>query len=121
MQTLARDAGTIARDTAELVTLYRAIGDRELAHVNEFGNYGSSPSKAGKYFADTRAGATDFMSSKFNRGRTMTLTRIRVPMDFVERAGFRFTDTGGAGTSIHFGEEFLEELYSVASRIDRVR
>lgn len=98
------------------VPLFRAIGETELEVVLALGNYGHSPSEGGKYFALTEDGARKFAKTPFNRGRQMTITSITIPYAFTAR-GFPFNDWGGAGPSIHFGEDDLDDLYRVMSSI----
>jgi hypothetical protein len=57
-----------------------------------------------------------FAKSSFNAGRQMTITSIDIPVGFLGR-GYSFNDVGGAGLSIHFGEDVLPELYQVMSPI----
>jgi hypothetical protein len=91
-------------------TLYRAIGESELDDVIRLGDFGLSPSQAGKYFAFTEKGAVEFANHPFNAGRRMTVTSIDVPNSMLRR-GHIFNDPGGAGRSIHFADNVLPELY----------
>jgi len=98
------------------IQLYRAVDSVELAIVISTGTYGFAPSGGGKYFAYTYAGVINFANSSFNAGREMTITNIDIPKDFL-RNGYTFNDVGGAGTSVHFSDLVLPELYRVMSQI----
>jgi hypothetical protein len=93
------------------VPLYRVVDQTELAHLLAIGNYGSSPSRSGKYFAMTLLGAHAFCSHPMNAGSTITETSLPLPV--VKRASRRFFDVGlhGAGESIWFEEIQLPMVY----------
>ena len=44
------------------------------------------------------------------------MTQVDVPESFLAN-GFRFNDPGGAGASIHFGDEFLSQLNQFGPRM----
>ncbi|HKA20890.1 MAG TPA: hypothetical protein VKN18_21595 [Blastocatellia bacterium] len=94
--------------------LFRAIGEHELDDLLRFGDYGLSRSGGGKYFALSEQGAVDFANTSINTGRRMTVTGTDVPSSFLDR-GFRFFDPGGGGSSIHFEDNVLFDLYEVMS------
>jgi hypothetical protein len=104
-------------NSADRIVLYRAVSFEELAHVEQFGDYGFSPHGGGKYFGFTLDGVRNFARSDFNRDRHMTITRTSIPGGFLER-GFIFDDVGGAGRSIHFSDETLLELYKAMGAIE---
>jgi hypothetical protein len=92
------------------VTLYRVIGLTELACLKSTGNYGSSPSQSGKYFALHLRGAQAIASHPMNAGGVITSTTL--PRSVVDQ-GFRFIDPGvyGAGPSVFFSERQLPAVY----------
>jgi hypothetical protein len=98
------------------VELYRAVDSVELMVINTTGAYGYSPSGGGKYFAFAYAGAVKFAKDPFNAGKSMTITNIDVPEEFLTN-GYIFNDTGSAGMSIHFSDGVLPALYYVMSSI----
>jgi hypothetical protein len=104
-------------DSAGEIILYRAVSAEELAHIEQFNDYGFSPHGGGKYFGFTLEGVLHFARSDFNRERQMTITRTSIPSSFVER-GFIFNDVGGAGRSIHFSDETLLEIYEAMEEIE---
>jgi hypothetical protein len=115
--TLARILGVLPKAPVPVATpattiLWRAVGESELNDVIAFGDYGTSPSMAGKYFALTEEGVRNFANAAFNAGRRMTITSIEVPTSFVERFGQAVSDPRGAGASIFFAEEILPRLYA---------
>jgi hypothetical protein len=93
------------------VTVYRVIDATELAYLLMTGNYGSNPSRSGKYFGLTLAGATAFAGAPMNAGTTITETTL--PQSVVSQ-GFRMIDPGplGAGASVYFAEPQLHMVYS---------
>jgi hypothetical protein len=97
------------------VPLYRVIDATELAYLRLTGDYGSSPSRSGKYFALTLSGARAFHSHPINRGATITQTDL--PQSIVAQA-FAFWDPGrhGAGQSVRFGEAQLPMVYGAMTR-----
>jgi hypothetical protein len=92
------------------IALYRVIDATELAHLVMTGSYGSNPSRSGKYFALTLAGATAFAASPINAGSTITETTL--PQSAVSQ-GFAMIDPGphGAGRSLYFEEVQLPMVY----------
>jgi RHS repeat-associated protein len=102
------------------VTLFRAIGQDEASSFLSEGGYAAGPSRGGKYFAfnlDGSESAMNFATHPFNSGLgTMTMTGVDVPESFLMN-GSRFFDPGGAGASIHFGDEFLPQLNQFGPRI----
>jgi hypothetical protein len=58
------------------VTVYRVIDATELAYLRMTGNYGSNPSRSGKYFTLTLAGATAFAAAPMNTGNAITETTL---------------------------------------------
>jgi hypothetical protein len=82
----------------------------ELAHLQSTGNYGSSPSQSGKYFALTPGGAQAFASAPINAHSVVTSTTL--PKSVVTQ-GFQFTDPGvyGAGPSVFFSQPQLPTVY----------
>ena len=59
----------------------------------------------------------NFATHPFNANLgTMTMTQVEVPESFLLN-GTRFFDPGGAGASIHFGDEFLPQLNQFGPRI----
>ncbi|WP_165447361.1 toxin TcdB middle/N-terminal domain-containing protein [Rhizobium ruizarguesonis] len=95
------------------VSLFRAIGQDEAQSFLSEGGYAAGPSGGGKYFASNLDGpesAMNFATHPFNSELgTMTMTQVNVPESFLSN-GTRFFDPGGAGSSIHFGDEFLPQL-----------
>jgi hypothetical protein len=79
------------------------------------GNYGSNPSRSGKYFALTLAGARAFAAAPMNAGSAITETTS--PRSMVAQ-GFAVRDPGpyGAGPSVFFSEHQLPLVYAVMSR-----
>lgn len=66
---------------------------------------------------DPRSCAMDFATHPFNANLgTMTMTQVEVPESFLLN-GTRFFDPGGAGASIHFGDEILPQLNQFCPRI----
>ncbi|PYV75417.1 MAG: hypothetical protein DMG97_06450, partial [Acidobacteria bacterium] len=100
----------------EVVPIFRAVDQRELAFIKEFETYGSSASKSGKYFALTQEGAENFANSQFNAGRNMTITSTAVPRSVFNK-GYFFSDPGGGGRSVHFSQDFLPTLYKSMIKI----
>src|ERR1700680_877491 len=92
------------------VPLYRVIDLTELTSLQSHGDYGSSPSRSGKYFALTLSGAQAFQSHPVNRGRTITQTSL--PQSIVSQA-HSFWDPGphGAGQSVWFDQAQLPMVY----------
>jgi RHS repeat-associated protein len=115
--TLARILGVLPKAPVPVAApattiLWRAVEESELNDVLAFGDYGTSPSMAGKYFALTEEGARNFANAAINAGKRMTITSIEVPTSFVERFAQAVSDPGGAGASIFFAEEILPRLYA---------
>ncbi|HEX2151995.1 MAG TPA: hypothetical protein VHG31_08365 [Stellaceae bacterium] len=79
------------------------------------GNYGSNPSRSGKYFALTLAGARAFAAAPINAGSA--ITRTTLPLSVVAQ-GFAVRDPGphGAGPSVFFAEPQLPIVYAAMSR-----
>ena len=92
------------------IAIYRVIDAAELAYLQMTGNYGSNPSRSGKYFALTFAGAAAFAAAPMHAGSTITETTL--PQSVV-RWGFAMIDPGpyGAGRSVYFGEAQLPIVY----------
>ena len=93
------------------VVVYRVIDAAELAHLRMTGSYGSNPSRSGKYFAMTLAGAKAFGAAPMNAGSTITETTL--PRSVVVQ-GWAMIDPGphGAGSSVYFSELQLPVVYS---------
>jgi hypothetical protein len=108
---------TPSADEPDTVLLYRVIGPTELRDVHNLGDYGLNPNGMGKYFALTEEGVRNFARSRFNHGRRLTLTVIRVPVA-VLTGKFRFPDAGGAGDSVYFELDDLPELYAVMGPVE---
>jgi len=104
-------------NSAGQLILYRAVSSEELAHIEQFGNYGFSPHGGGKYFGFTLEGVLNFAHSDFNRDRQMTITQTSIHSAFIER-GFSFNDVGGAGQSVHFPDDVLPEFYRLMGKIE---
>jgi hypothetical protein len=92
------------------IPLYSVIDTAELAHLQSTGNYGSSPSYSGKYFALTLVGARAFAGHSMNAGSMVTETTL--PLSIVNQ-GRNFVDLGqhGAGSSVWFDETQLPMIY----------
>jgi hypothetical protein len=75
------------------------------------GNYGSNPSRSGKYFALTLVGARAFAAAPMNAGSTITATAL--PRSVIAQ-GFTVRDPGpyGAGPSVFFAEHQLALVYA---------
>ena len=75
------------------------------------GNYSSNPSRSGKCFALTLAGAQVFVATPMNAGSTITETTL--PRSLIAQ-GFAVRDPGpyGAGLSIFFAEHQLPIVYA---------
>jgi hypothetical protein len=86
---ITENASGAAPAVAGTVKLWRAVAEDELEDVLRFGDYGTSPSMAGKYFALTEQGAIDFAEASINAGKRMTITSIEVPASWLEK-GFQF-------------------------------
>lgn len=80
------------------IVLYRVVDGVELAYLQANGNYGSNPSRTGKYFALTLLGAQAFASHPVNAGSRITWTTL--PQTVVGQ-GYPLADPGryGAGQS----------------------
>src|SRR6266852_7045494 len=76
------------------VVVYRVIDAAELAHLRMTGSYGSNPTRFGKYFALTLAGARAFAAAPMNAGSTITETTL--PQSVVSE-GWRLVDPGRRG------------------------
>ena len=92
------------------VIIYRAVGQRELAHLQATGNYGHSPHMGGKYFALTYLGVKNFANAPLNESMDLTITSTTIPKSVAD-SGHHFPDVGGAGPSIHFTDEQLPNVY----------
>lgn len=57
----------------------------------------------------------NFATHPFN-ANLGTMTQVEIPESF-QLNGTRFFDPGGAGASIHFGDEFLPQLNQFGPRI----
>lgn len=92
------------------VPVYRVIDARELTYLMRTGNFGSNPSRSGKYFALTLAGANVFAAAPMNAGATVTETTL--PKSIVSQ-GWAMIDPGstGAGPSVYFDEMQLAMVY----------
>jgi hypothetical protein len=97
-------------------TIYRAIGDKELATLQATGTYGFSPNASGKYFALARAGVYQFANSSFNAGQNMTITSTSIPSS-VLNSGYEFNDPGGGRMSVHFSDPQLPKVYSTMTPV----
>src|SRR3954464_6242092 len=93
------------------VPVYRVVDTTELAYLLMAGNYGTNPSRSGKYFALMVAGARAFAAAPMNAGSTITATSL--PQSVVAQ-GFAVRDPGpyGAGPSIFFAEHQLPIVYA---------
>jgi hypothetical protein len=89
---------------------WRVVDATELRYVQAHGDYGSNPSRSGKYFALTIRGAQAFASAPMNAGSTITATGL--PQSVVN-GGFIVNDPGpyGAGSSVFFEELQLAMVY----------
>jgi hypothetical protein len=108
---LTDEASAIATTSNDpRIAVYRVVDATELAHLVMTGSYGSNPSRSGKYFALTVAGATAFAAAPMNAGSTITETTL--PQSVVSQ-GFAMIDPGphGAGRSVHFAEPQLAMVY----------
>ncbi|MGA2869606.1 MAG: RHS repeat-associated core domain-containing protein, partial [Verrucomicrobiota bacterium] len=103
-------AGGLAAEGEGTVQIFRTVDQNELPSVLN-GTYGSSPSASGKYFSLTQEGAENVANAPMNAGQQMTMTSTTVPQS-VFNQGYLFNDTGLAGPSIHFQQEFLPTLYN---------
>ena len=92
------------------VSIFRAVGQAELAQIVSHGTYGSNPNRSGKYFALTNEGVRAFANAPMNVGSTVTSTTL--PQSVIDQ-GYRFNDPGryGAGPSVFFSESQLSEVY----------
>ena len=112
MSTLPTDDGPgIATPNSDpRIVVYRVIDATELAYLQMTGNYGSNPSRSGKYFALTLAGATGFAGAPMNAGSAITETTL--PKSVFDQ-GWRMIDPGpyGAGSSVYFSELQLPIVY----------
>ena len=104
-----------AAENEETVQIFRAVDQNELPSVLN-GTYGSSPNLSGKYFSLTQEGAENVANAPMNAGQQMTITSTTVPRS-VFNQGYLFNDTGLAGPSIHFQQEFLPTLYNLMTPI----
>lgn len=104
--------GTRVRSNVYPVDLYRVIDLTEWAYLLLHGNYGSNPSRSGKYFALTLHGAFAFASAPMNT--RSKVTHITLAPSIIAANGFRMLDRGtlGAGPSIYFDEPLLPLIYS---------
>ena len=104
----ARNRGAPSTDPS--VQVYRVVDATELAYLQRVGNYGSNPSRSGKYFALTLTGARAFAGHPMNQGSTVTETTL--PQSVISQA-FSFVDLGryGAGSSVFFEEAQLSVVY----------
>ena len=93
------------------IPVYRVIDATELVHLQRTGDYGSSPSRSGKYFALTLSGARAFRAHPMNRGSTITETSL--PQSIINQARLTFWDPGphGAAQSVWFDEAQLPIVY----------
>lgn len=98
------------------VSLFRVIDAIELAYLQRNGHYGSNPSRSGKYFALTVAGARAFATASINAGSTVTETSL--PRAIVSQ-GWPMIDPGanGAGPSVYFDEAQLPMVYGAISPV----
>lgn len=97
-----------------LVVVYRVVDAIELAYLEAHADYGSNPSKSGKYFALTLDGAQAFAGAAVNQ--FSTITRTALPASILGQ-GILFNDPGpfGAGVSVFFSEGQLAEVYGTMS------
>lgn len=93
------------------IAVYRVVDAIELAYLVAHGNYGSSPSRSGKYFALTLSGAAAFAAAPMNAGATITETTL--PRSILDQ-GYILANPGrhGAGRSVYFDERFLPIVYT---------
>ena len=96
------------------VPVFRVVDATELAYLLMVGNYGSNPSRSGKYFALTLVGARAFAAASMNAGSTITETTL--PRSVIAQ-GFAVRDPGpyGAGPSIFFAEHQLPIVYAATT------
>jgi hypothetical protein len=109
---LTEDGSAIATPNNDpSVPVYRVVDATELAYLLMVGNYGSNPSRSGKYFALTLVGATAFAAAPMNFGSTLTETTL--PQSILGQ-GWLMIDPGahGAGDSVYFEEVLLPSVYS---------
>jgi hypothetical protein len=106
----ADSAAAIKAAGDPIIPVWRVVDPAELRYVQAHGNYGSSPSQSGKYFALTLAGAQAFASAPMNSGSAITATGL--PQSVVN-SGFMVNDPGqyGAGSSVFFAERQLPTVY----------
>ena len=97
----------------DTIILYRAVDEDELEDILRFADYGLSPHGGGKYFALTLGGVERFANNPFNADQRLTITAISIPRSFLA-LGYQFNDPDGAGSSIHFADEVLTDLYEVS-------
>ena len=105
------DSGAAVKAAGDpLVPVWRVVDATELRYVQAHGDYGSNPSRSGKYFALTIRGAQAFASAPMNAGSTITATGL--PQSVVN-VGFIVNDPGpyGAGSSVFFKELQLAMVY----------
>jgi hypothetical protein len=97
-----------------IVVVYRVVDAIELSYLEARGNFGSSPSRSGKYFALTLDGACAFASAPMNAGTIITTTTL--PKTIVDD-GVKFNDQGpnGAGVSVFFSQQHLADVYDTMS------
>mgnify|MGYP001366462626 CR=1 FL=1 len=98
------------------VEVFRAINSEELNYLQTFGNYGYSPSQAGKYFALTMQGAKAYSTNSWMQDSVITATTV--PSSIIKQ-GFYFNDPGptGAGPSLHYQDSQLPLLYKSMSPV----
>jgi hypothetical protein len=111
MSATDRLVATAAPGNEPRVSVYRVIDVTELAYLRMTGNYGSNPSRSGKYFALTLAGARAFTAASINAGSRITETSL--PRTVVDQ-GWPIVDPGphGAGASVYFDESQLPMVYA---------
>ena len=109
---LALTPSNLADDSLDArVPIYRVVDPIELKYLQDFGNYGSSPSQSGKYFALTPEGAAAFLSLVQNpSGSAITTTTL--PKNVLYQ-GNSFNDgpPPGAGPSVWFSQAQLPMVY----------
>jgi hypothetical protein len=93
------------------VELFRVVAPAEAEYLSKHGNYGASPSQAGKYFALTPAGAFAFSTDPINKDSVITATSV--PKSVYD-IGFKMNDPGktGAGPSVFYEDSQLPIVYS---------
>lgn len=104
-------SGTLRDDHAPRVAVYRVVDPVELEWLKVHGDYGSNPSRSGKYFALTFDGARAFAGAPMNTNACITVTLLP---EWLVGLGRTFRDAGpqGAGSSVFFPQALLFLVYA---------